>query len=175
MSGSESAGYSLKSPPHFRPEQADVKMDGDTCTITRRNRYRLLPPNAVFEFTVNPPEDGLDAGFRDLNGNRARTCKIVFTTGTQPDKATGAENVDQVALRKAMVKRFLPPYSLDTVCQVVEQLLKESGIQLQVNMALVGGATLETQALNLIQYLDRPGYLSYLLAALHEEAPEIKW
>jgi hypothetical protein len=171
----QSAGYSLKSPPHFGREQADVRMDSDTCTLTRRNGYRLLPPNAVFEFTVNPPEDGPATGFRDLNGNRASKFEFRFTTGTQPDKVTGAENVDEVALRKAMVKRFGPPASLDTVCQVAEQLLKESGIQLQVNVALFGGSTLETQAVNLIRYLDSRGYLPYLLAALYEEAPEIQW
>jgi hypothetical protein len=169
------AGYSLRSLPQFGREQADVRIVGDTCTITRRNGYRLLPPNAVFEFTVNPDEDGPAAGFRDLRGNRVATCKFTFTTGTQPDRIALAADIDPVALRKAMVKRFAPPYSLDTVCQTVEQLLRESGIHFQVNLALVGGSTLQDQALNLINYLDRPGYLPYLLAALCEEAPEIRW
>jgi hypothetical protein len=171
----QSAGYSLKSTDYFGPAQADIRICDDTCTVTRRNGYRLLPSNAVFEFVVNPPEDSAATGFRDLRGNRAATCRFTFTTGTRPDRIVFAEDVDRVALRKAMVKRFAPPYSLDVVCQVVEQLLRESGSQFQVNLALVGGSTLETQAINLIQYLDRPGYLPYLLAALYEEAPEIHW
>ena len=117
-----------------------------------------MPPNARFEFTVNPQENsGPATGYRDLQGNLAATCKFTFTTGTQPDRITLATDIDQVALRKAMVKRFAPPYSLDTVCQTVEQLLRESGIHFQVNLALAGGSGLDAQALNLINYLTVPG------------------
>ncbi len=83
--------------------------------------------------------------------------------------------INPVVLRRAMVKRFPPPATLDVVCQNVEQRLKDDGIDLQVNIALAGGSTLEAQVLNLIQYLDRRGYLPYLVAALKEEAPDTAW
>ena len=84
-------------------------------------------------------------------------------------------SVNQVALRRAMVKRFGPPENLDIVCQTVEQALEDSGVDLEVNLEVVGGSTLEAKTLNLIRYLDHRGYLLYLLAALREEAPEINW
>jgi len=104
----------------------------------------------------------------------------------QTDRGSGASpkpkpilpsrgDINPVTLRKTMVRRFAPPASLDIVCQNVEQRLKENGIDLQVNLAMAGGSTLETQVLNLILYLDRRGYLPYLVAALREEAPEINW
>jgi hypothetical protein len=96
-------------------------------------------------------------------------------TITRPPALPSRGDINPVTLRKAMVKRYAPPYSLDTVCQVAEQLLRESGINLQVNVAIAGGNTLEAQVLNLIQYFDRRGYLPYLMVALREDAPDTDW
>jgi hypothetical protein len=108
--------------------------------------------------------------------DRAQPPTVDVDTSRKPTMVVPSTTaVNQVTLRRAMVKRFGPPENLDVVCQTVQQTLKNSGIDLEVNLGVAGGSTLEAQVLNLIRYLDRRGYLSYLLAALREEAPEINW
>jgi hypothetical protein len=72
---------------------------------------------------------------------------------------------DKSALRQAIIRSF-GSTDLDLLCADVEQDLANDGIELQVNTAVVGGDSLPGQVLSLIQYLDRRGYLDYLIQAV---------
>jgi hypothetical protein len=75
--------------------------------------------------------------------------------------------VDKGALRKAMVKR-LDSTSLATLCADVQGDLEKDGIDLLVSVAVVGGTGMVGWVLNLIDYLDRRGYLDYLVSRLQK-------
>ena len=62
---------------------------------------------------------------------------------------------------------------LEELCADVEQDLASNGIQLRVSTDMVGGSGLTAKALNLIEYLDRRGYLSYLVAAARRARPNL--
>ncbi len=80
--------------------------------------------------------------------------------------------VDKSALRQAIIRSF-GSTDLDLLCADVEQDLANDGIELQVNTAIVGGDALPGQVLNLIQYLNRRGYLDYLIKAVRRARPGI--
>ena len=73
--------------------------------------------------------------------------------------------VDKRALREAMVQAFSLE-DLELLCADVETALGRAGIELQVNLEIVGGSGKPAKVLRLIQYLDRRGYLSYLVNAV---------
>lgn len=79
-----------------------------------------------------------------------------------------ADEVDQRALRKALVTAFTVE-ELDILCADIQQDLANDGVQLAVSLDTVGRGSEERQTLNLITYLDRRGYLSYLVNALRRE------
>ncbi len=80
------------------------------------------------------------------------------------------EHVDKRNLREAMIGAFSKE-ELDVVCSDIQEALEDRGIQLQVSLEMVGGGSKSAQILNLIQYLDRRGYLGYLVAAVRRERP----
>lgn len=80
--------------------------------------------------------------------------------------------VDKRALREAMVEAFANE-DLDVICADVESDLAQAGIDLQVGMDLVDGSGKRSKIMNLINYLDRRGYLAYLVAAVRRERPGI--
>jgi len=86
--------------------------------------------------------------------------------------APRSTTVDKRALRKAMVQTFSLE-ELDALCADVEQLLADDGIELQVNLEMVGGSSKAGKVLNLIGYLDRRGYLALLVTTLRRERPGI--
>jgi hypothetical protein len=79
-------------------------------------------------------------------------------------------HVDQRQLRDVMVKHF-GQEELALLCHDIELELGKAGIEQQVNLEIVGGSGKAMQILNLIQYLYRRGYLSYLVAAVRRERP----
>jgi hypothetical protein len=79
-------------------------------------------------------------------------------------------DVDQRQLRDVMVKHF-GQEELALLCHDIELELEKAGIEQQVNLEIVGGSGKAMQILNLIQYLDRRGYLSYLVAAVQRARP----
>jgi len=79
-------------------------------------------------------------------------------------------NVNQRQLRDIMVKHF-GQEDLALLCHDIELELEKAGIEQQVNLEIVGGSGKAMQILNLIQYLDRRGYLSYLVAAVQRARP----
>lgn len=87
-----------------------------------------------------------------------------------PSQAKG--DVDLRILREAMVQ-FFNMAELAELCLDVQETLKDAGINLEVNMEMVGGDGKRAKVLNLILYLDRRGYLSYLVRAVRKARPEI--
>ena len=83
-----------------------------------------------------------------------------------------AGDVDRRALREAMVRNF-GLEDLEVLCADVEGALKDAGLPLQVNLEIVGGSGKRAKVLNLIQYLDRRGYLGYLVDAVRSVRPGI--
>ena len=78
--------------------------------------------------------------------------------------------VDKRALRETMVQAFSLD-ELELLCADVEHDLAANGIALQVNLELVGGNGKPGKVLNLISYLDRRGYLAYLVTAVRRARP----
>lgn len=79
-------------------------------------------------------------------------------------------SVDKRTLREAMLKAFTTD-DLKILCSNVQDSLADSGIELQVNLDVIGGSSKPMQVLNMIDYLSRRGYLDYLVKAVREERP----
>ena len=62
---------------------------------------------------------------------------------------------------------------LEVLCADIQDELATADISLPVSLAMVGGSGKAAQVLNLIQYLDRRGYLSYLVKAARVAALEL--
>ncbi len=101
-------------------------------------------------------------------GGPGPTAPSVTGPGPKPDSTT----VDKRALREAMIKAFSTE-DLEILCSDVQDALGDAGIDLQVNLELVGGSGKAMQVLNLIEYFSRRGYLDYLLKAVREARPGI--
>jgi hypothetical protein len=82
----------------------------------------------------------------------------------------GVAPVDKRALREAMMKAFSTD-EIEILCSDVQEALADAGIELQVNLDVVGGNSKGVQVLNLITYLERRGYLGYLEQAVREARP----
>ena len=82
--------------------------------------------------------------------------------------------VDKRVLRTTLVKGF-GLEELDALCLDVEEALADDGISLQVNLEMVGGSGKMGKVLYLIGYLDRRGYLGYLVVAARQARPDIEW
>lgn len=80
--------------------------------------------------------------------------------------------VDKSALFRTMV-RLLRQTDLDVLCAFVQQDLEKDGIDLQVSLQMVGGTNMQSWVLNLIDYLDRRGYLNYLIKWLQQDYPRV--
>ena len=78
--------------------------------------------------------------------------------------------VNRRDLRKSMLQAFNTE-ELNLLCADLQQDLADDGIELLLNLELVGGEGMAARAQNLINYLDRRGYLYYLMAAVRRERP----
>lgn len=86
--------------------------------------------------------------------------------------AVGQAPVNKRELREAMLKGFSSD-ELEFLCRNVQDSLADVGIELQVNLDVVGGGSKPMQVLNLIEYLSRRDYLDYLVKAVREARPGI--
>ena len=82
----------------------------------------------------------------------------------------GRPAVDERALRQVVVENF-DLEEIETLCADVQQDLDEDGIALQVSLEMVGGTGKTARVRRLIDYLDRRGYLGYLVGAVRRERP----
>lgn len=80
--------------------------------------------------------------------------------------------VDRRALREALVAAF-DIEELEVLCADVRQDLADEGIDLRLDLELVGGTGKRAKVLNLVGYLERRGYLAYLVAAVRRARPGI--
>lgn len=78
--------------------------------------------------------------------------------------------VNRRDLRKIMIQAFSRE-ELNLLCADLQQDLADDGIELLVTLELAGGEGKEEQVLNLISYLDRRGFLYYLVTAVRRERP----
>ena len=153
-----------------------LQADGRTFTVKRANPGVLLPANALISFNVNEP--GRGNAFRDADGNLAEPSSFNFTTGAEPASAAphakrarpAGAAVDARSLREAMTRAFSME-ELEVLCADVQDMLHDAGIDEQVSLELVGGASKVARVLNLIQFLERRGYLGYLVEAVRATRP----
>lgn len=82
--------------------------------------------------------------------------------------STATPVLDKTALRKGLMAAFTEA-ELKILCADVQQNIQDDGIELLVNLEVVGGETKEATILELIGYLDRRGVLNYLVSAALKE------
>jgi len=92
--------------------------------------------------------------------------------GTLRPATKGGAPVDKRALREAMMKAFSMD-EIEILCSDVQEALAQDGVELQVNLDVIGGDSKGVQVLNLITYLERRGHLGYLEQAVREARPGI--
>jgi TIR domain-containing protein/effector-associated domain 7 (EAD7)-containing protein len=90
-------------------------------------------------------------------------------TPTHPSNSQSREP-DKIALREVLVKKF-DVQELEELCFEIHEELASDGIDLMLSLEVVGGKTKPSQVLNLIHYLDRRGYLHYLVRAVRKNRP----
>ncbi len=85
-----------------------------------------------------------------------------------------ASAVDQRSLRRTIVEHFTVEEEA-TLCADVNQDLAHDGVELNLDLDAVGGPAQgeEAMAQKLISYLDRRGYLSYLVNAVRQARPGV--
>ncbi len=82
-------------------------------------------------------------------------------------------SIDKRALRGAIIKAF-DLDDLEILCSDIETDLSDDGVNLEVNLDAVGGGSKkENKVLSLINYLDKRGYLNYLITAVKRERQDI--
>jgi hypothetical protein len=94
-----------------------------------------------------------------------------------PQIEPATDDIDQRVLRVALVNSFSLE-ELEAICADVEHALETAGVQVMgrsipVNLEIGGGRSKQGKVLNLIQYLDRRGYLGYLVSAVRLHKPGI--
>jgi hypothetical protein len=94
-----------------------------------------------------------------------------------PQIEPATDHIDQRVLRMAMVN-FFSLEELEAICADVEHALDEAGIRIMgrpipVSLEMVGGRSKQGKVLNLIQYLDRRGYLGYLVNVVRLHKPGV--
>jgi metacaspase-1 len=73
--------------------------------------------------------------------------------------------INKQHLREVMTEIFNIE-EIDILCKDIQQSLSNDGITLQVSLDMVGGKMKEGKILELIEYLERRGYLAYLVQAV---------
>ncbi|HLB72295.1 MAG TPA: hypothetical protein VJJ51_14725, partial [Candidatus Methanoperedens sp.] len=74
-------------------------------------------------------------------------------------------SVNKTALREAIIKHFSLE-ELEILCADIQQKMLNDGQDLQVDLEIVGGTGKAAKVLKLIEYLDRRGFLAYLVNAV---------
>ena len=81
-------------------------------------------------------------------------------------------DINKSTLRKSMVEAFSLE-ELAVACQDLQEELEKRGFKDKISMESVGGSGIDGKILNLIEYLDRRGFLGYLVLVLRRHRPGI--
>jgi hypothetical protein len=131
-----------------------------------------LQNQSTVQPSVDPSISGMSGGNQSISATPTPQPAPDNTIEYQP--APGKEvAVDRRKLRNVMIQNFNQA-DLTLLCDDIQEELKKAGIEQQVNLEIVGGSGKELQILNLIQYLDRRGYLSYLIAVVRSVRHELR-
>ena len=119
-------------------------------------------------------EEGVIFPARTTLSEKEESPPAVRPAPVEPATPAGRSEVevDKRTLREAMVQ-FFSIEELAVLCSDVQEDLKKNNIDLEVNLDMVGGDGKRTKVLNLIQYLERRGHLSYLVTAVRRTRPDI--
>ena len=162
----------------------EIKHQQDLLTTYRNTLAHYLKQEAGLGKLHAPP--GVAHGIREARENIQRIKKNLrdwhAEVADHPDDGdtpviapsaptpVAATLPDKRALREALIGKFSLE-ELEALCADVEQDLASDGVTLQVNLDVVGGSGKPGKVLNLITYLDRRGYLSYLVDAARRTRP----
>jgi hypothetical protein len=113
---------------------------------------------------------GWNVAVEDSPNDEASVLPDRAAEPSTPALSGSQATVDKRALRERMVQAFSLD-ELELLCADIEHDLAANGIALQVNLELVGGNGKPSKVLNLISYMDRRGYLAYLVTAVRHARP----
>lgn len=82
------------------------------------------------------------------------------------------QRLNKRALRMAVVKEFSED-DLKVLCADLEEELKSTGKDLEIDLEMVGGTGKEAKILNLIEYMERRNCLPSLITAVRSARPDI--
>ncbi len=83
-----------------------------------------------------------------------------------------ATSVNKTILREAIVKHFSLE-DLEILCADITQTMRDDGQKMQVDLEIAGGTGKAAKVLKLIEYLDKRGFLGYLVSAVRRTRPGI--
>lgn len=92
------------------------------------------------------------------------------TATSNASPPTPSVTVDRQQLREVLVEKFSLE-ELDVLCTDVKDNLDKDGFKIDVSIEEIGGKMKTTIIKNLVEYLDRRGYLHYLVAAVRKARP----
>jgi hypothetical protein len=86
------------------------------------------------------------------------------------------DNINRSSLRKAIVEKFTMEEE-GILCADIKQSLANAEVKIELDLDTLGGPQQGEEGLvqELIDYLDRRGFLGYLVDAVHQARPEIKF
>jgi CHAT domain len=98
----------------------------------------------------------------------------LFPIRPRPPKASDERSptLSNSALRQMLTKSF-GKGDLELLCADITAAFERDRIQQRISLEIVGGNTLETYALSLIEHLDRRGLLNYLVDAMRAARPKL--
>jgi hypothetical protein len=82
------------------------------------------------------------------------------------------QTMNRALLRKAIIFAFSPD-EIALLCADIEEVLREAGVNLRLDIDLVGGTELEAKVLGIIRRLDSRGHLDKLVDAVRRERPDL--
>lgn len=91
---------------------------------------------------------------------------------TKASITVATNTVDGRALREVIVQAFSVE-ELQILCDDIQHEIKNLGIELEIDLDIIGGNTKPTKVLNLIKYLERRGYYDILVETVRRTRPGI--
>ncbi len=96
----------------------------------------------------------------------------LYMGGKQISVPSPPTSVNKTILREAIVKHFSLD-DLEILCADIQQKIADDGQELQVDLDIVGGTGKAVKVLKLIEYLDKRGFLTYLVNSTRKARPGI--